>query len=127
MKLPKEKSSAAARDAKCRLENPLTEAQKAEKAAVEAERLRKIQRTTDRNSEILRAMIERRSVARAEGLSAEASRNSTRRKLHPLTVNEKAEKARVDAKRRSVARAELLAAEAIQKSTHRKIDQSVDV
>ncbi len=32
MKLPKEKSAAAARDAKRRLENPLTKAQKAEKA-----------------------------------------------------------------------------------------------
>ena len=42
MKLPKEKSAVAARHAKRRLENPLTETQKAEKAAVEAERLRKI-------------------------------------------------------------------------------------
>jgi len=31
------------------LENPLTVAQKAEKATEDAERLRKIQRTTDRN------------------------------------------------------------------------------
>ena len=54
MKLPKEKTAAAARHAKRRLENPLTEAQKSEKAAVEAERLRKIQRTADRNSERLR-------------------------------------------------------------------------
>ena len=43
MKLPNAKSTAAARDAKRRLENSLTEAQKAEKVAVEAERLRKIQ------------------------------------------------------------------------------------
>jgi hypothetical protein len=43
MKLPNEKTAAAAaREAKRRLENLLTEAQKAEKAAVEAERLRKI-------------------------------------------------------------------------------------
>ncbi len=42
MKVPKEKTAAAARDAKRRLENPLTEAQKAEKAAAESERLRKI-------------------------------------------------------------------------------------
>jgi hypothetical protein len=45
MKLPKEKSAASAREAKRRLENPLTKAQKAEKAADDAERLRKIQRT----------------------------------------------------------------------------------
>ena len=42
MKLPKEKSAAAAREAKRRLENPVTEAQKVEKATAEAERLRKI-------------------------------------------------------------------------------------
>ncbi len=42
MKLPNLKSAAAAREAKRRLENPLTEAQKAEKAEVDAERLRKI-------------------------------------------------------------------------------------
>ncbi len=42
MKLPKEKSAAAARNAKRRLENPLTEAQNTEKAPVDAERLRKI-------------------------------------------------------------------------------------
>ncbi len=50
MKLPKEKSAAAARHAKRRLENPLTEAQKAEKDEVDAERLRKIQWKADRNS-----------------------------------------------------------------------------
>ncbi len=58
MKLLKEKSNAAAREAKRRLENPLTEAQKVEKAAVNAERLRKIQGTADRNSGRLRAMAE---------------------------------------------------------------------
>ncbi len=42
MKLPKEKSAAAARHAKRRLENPLTKAQKAEKAEVDAERLTKV-------------------------------------------------------------------------------------
>ena len=83
--MPKEKSAAAARDAKRRLEKPLTKAQKAEKAAVKAERLRKIQRLADRNSERLRAMAERRSAAGFEGLAAKASRNSTRRRLHPLT------------------------------------------
>ena len=41
MKVPKEKSAAAARVAKRRLENPLTKAQKIEKAAAEAERQRK--------------------------------------------------------------------------------------
>ena len=39
MKLPDEKTAATARDAKRRLESPSTEAQKAEKAAVNAERL----------------------------------------------------------------------------------------
>ncbi len=106
MKSPNEKSAAATREAKRRLENPLTEAQKAEKAAVEAERLRKIQRTAYRNSERLRAMAKRRSVAGAEGLATEASRKSARRKSHPLTVDEKAEKAKADAERRSVAGAE---------------------
>ena len=43
MKLTKEKSAASAREAKRRLENPLTEAKKAEKVAAEAERLHKIQ------------------------------------------------------------------------------------
>ncbi len=42
MKVPKEKTAAVARETKRRLENPLTEAPKAEKAAAEAERLRKI-------------------------------------------------------------------------------------
>jgi len=36
MKLPKEKSSVAAREAKRRLENPAAEAQQVEKVAVEA-------------------------------------------------------------------------------------------
>ena len=42
MKLPKMKFAVAACGAKRRLENPLTETQKAEKDAVNAERLRKI-------------------------------------------------------------------------------------
>ena len=42
MKLPKEKTAAAANKAKRRLENVLTKAQKTEKTAVEAVRLRKI-------------------------------------------------------------------------------------
>ena len=78
MKLPKEKSATAAREAKRRLENPLTEAQKVdEKVATEAERLRKIQRAAFRNSERLRAKAERRSAAGAEGLAAKSSRKST--------------------------------------------------
>ncbi len=48
----------------------------------------------------LRAKAERRSAAGVEGLATEASRLSSRRKLHPLTVDEKVEKARADAKRR---------------------------
>ncbi len=124
MNLPKEKSTVAERETKRRLENPLTEAQKAEKVAVDAERLRKIQRTIDRNSERLKVMAARRSAAGVEGLATEASRLSTRRILHPLTVDEKAEKARADADRRSVAGAEYLAAEAIRKSAHRKINLS---
>jgi hypothetical protein len=40
MKLPNEKTAVAANKAKRRLENPLTKAQKAEKVAVETERLR---------------------------------------------------------------------------------------
>ena len=75
MKLPNQKTAVAARDTKRRLENPLIEAQKVAKAAVEAERLRKIHRTADRNSERLRAKVERRSVAGAEMLPASASRN----------------------------------------------------
>jgi hypothetical protein len=117
MKLPKEKSAA---EAKRRLENPLTEAQKAEKAAVDAERLCKIKRTADRNSERLRAKAKIRSAVGVEGLAGEASRLSTRRKFHPLTNDEKAEKARLEAEKRSAAWAELLAAETIRKPTQRK-------
>ncbi len=124
MKLPKEKSAVAAREAIRQLENPLTEAQNSEKGAVETERIRKIQRTKDRNSENLRAMAERRSVAGAEGLAAEASRKSSRRKSHPLTADEKAEKARADAERRNVAGAKFVVADAIRKSAHRKINPS---
>ncbi len=110
MKLPKEKYAASARDAKRRLQNPLIEAQKAEKVAVNAERLRKIQWTADRNNERLRAMAETRSGAGAKGLAAKASRNSTRRKLHPLTSDEKVTKAKAEAEWRSVAEAKLSAA-----------------
>jgi len=81
----------------------LTEAQKSEKATVEAERLRKIQRTAYRNIERLRDMAERRSVAGAKGIAANASRNSNRRKLHPMIVDGKAENARAEVERRSVA------------------------
>jgi alkanesulfonate monooxygenase SsuD/methylene tetrahydromethanopterin reductase-like flavin-dependent oxidoreductase (luciferase family) len=98
--LPKEKSAAAIREAKRRLENPLTEAQKAEKAADDVERLRKIHRTADRNSKRLRVMVERRSVAGAnKELAAKATRLSTHRKTNPSTVEEKAKKALADAVR----------------------------
>ena len=60
-------------------------------------------------------MAERRRAAGVEGLATEAFRISTRRKLHPLTVDEKVEKAKADAERRSVTGAEFLAAEAIRK------------
>ena len=45
MKAAKDKTSVAARKSKRRLENPLTEAQKAEKVVAEVERQRKNQRT----------------------------------------------------------------------------------
>ena len=76
--------------------------------------------TADRNSERLRAKEERRRVAGAEGLAAEASRKSTRRKSHPLRVDEKVKKARAEAERRSAVGTDFLAAEAIWKSAHRK-------
>jgi hypothetical protein len=60
MKASKEKTAVAGRDAKRRLENPLTEAQKVEKVAAEIERQRKIQRTADEKCERLRVMAERR-------------------------------------------------------------------
>ena len=64
-------------------------------------------------------MAERRSVVGAEGLAAEASRKSTRRKLHhPLTIDKKAEKVRVETERRNVAGAAFLVAEATRKSAH---------
>ena len=120
MKLPNEKFAVAAREAKRRLENPLTKAQKVEKATVDAERLRKISWTANKNSERLRANAERRSAAGDEGLAAEASRLSTRRKSHPLTPDEKVTKARAEAERRSAARAELAAAQATRVSQRRK-------
>ena len=113
MKLQKEKFAAAAREAKRWLENPVIEAPKAEKAAAEAEQLSKIQRTADGYSERARAKAERRSAAGVEGLAAEASRKSTRRKSHPLTADEKAEKVRVETEmRRNAASAEFLVADA---------------
>ncbi len=59
-----------------------------------------MQRTAYKNSQRLRAKAERRRAAGVEGLAANASRNSTRRKLHPLTVDEKAEKAKAEAESR---------------------------
>jgi len=121
MKLPKEKYAAAAREGKRRLKNSLT---KAQKVAVDAERLRKTQRTACRNSERLRAMTETRSATGAEGLAAKASRISTRRKLHPLRVDEKVEKARAKAKKRSATSTDFLAVEASWLSAHRKSNPS---
>jgi hypothetical protein len=65
-------------------------------------------------------MAERRSAAGTEGLASGTSRLSTRRKLHPLTVDEKAEKARLEAERRIIVGAKLLVAETTRKSTRRK-------
>ena len=67
-------------------------------------------------------MAERRSAAGAEGLATEASRKSNRRKLHPLTIDEKAKKARADLERRSVAGAGFLADEATRISACSKIN-----
>ena len=75
MKASKEKIAATARKAKRRLENLMTEAQKAEKVVAEVESQRKIQRMVDEKCERLRAMAERRCVAGSEGLAAEATEN----------------------------------------------------
>ena len=122
MKLPKQKSAAVVDKAKRRLENPVAKAQKFEKAADDAERLRKIQRTVGSNIERLRAMAERQSATGAKGLAVEASRKSTRRKTHPQIFDEKVEKARAEAKRRSVAGTGFLAVEATRLSSRRKTD-----
>jgi hypothetical protein len=71
-------------------------------------------------------MVKTRSATGAEGLAAKASRKSTRRKLHPLTADEKAETARAEAKRRNVTGAEFLAAEATRKSARSKINPLTD-
>ncbi len=73
MKASKKKTAAAARHAKRRLENPLTEAEKAEKMVAEAERQRRIQRTADEKCEKLRAMAKKRCAAGVEGLATEAT------------------------------------------------------
>jgi hypothetical protein len=71
----KEKTAAAAREAKRRLvDNPLTGAENREKELVEVERHGKIQRTAGKNSERARVEAERRSAARVGGLKAEAAR-----------------------------------------------------
>jgi hypothetical protein len=74
MKAQKEKAAAAARDAKRRLDNPLTEAEKAKKSAAEVEWQRLIQRTADEKSERAKVEKKRRSAARVGGLEAEATR-----------------------------------------------------
>jgi hypothetical protein len=65
-------------------------------------------------------MAETRSATGVEELAVEASRNSTRRKLHPLKVEEKAEKARAEVERHSVVGAELPAAQGVRLSQRRK-------
>ena len=74
MKARKEKTAAAARETIRRLNNPLTEAEKAKKSAAEAERKRKIQWTADEKSERARVEAERRSAAGVGGLAADATR-----------------------------------------------------
>jgi len=88
------KTAVSARKAKRRLETPLTEAAKSEKVVAEVERQRKIHRTTVQKNEKSRVKAERRSTARVGGLAAEATRNSSRRKCHPLTNEQNYEKAR---------------------------------
>ena len=80
MKASKEYHAVAARDSKIRLDKPFAEIQKTEKVSAEAIRQRKSQRTADEKCERLRAMAKRRRVAGMEGLAAEATRKSSRRK-----------------------------------------------
>jgi hypothetical protein len=80
MQTSKQKSAAAERDAKHRLENPLTEAKNDEKIVVEAERQQKIRQTAEEKCERLRAKAERRCVAGLKGLAVEATRKSSRHK-----------------------------------------------
>jgi hypothetical protein len=101
MKARKEKIVVAARETKRRLDNPFSEAEKAEKSVAQAERRRKIHRTADEKCERARVEAERRCAAGVEGLAAEATRKSSRRKCHPLTNEQKFEKARVNDARRS--------------------------
>ena len=83
MKVSKRKTAVAERKTKRCLENLLTEAQKSEKVAAEAERQRKIQRTAVEKSEKARVEAERRSVIK-------------------LTDEQKSEMTRLDAKRRRI-------------------------
>ena len=99
----------------------MTEAQKAEKEAADAERLRKIQRTANGNIERLGAMAARRIATGAARLAAEAFRKSTRRKNYPQKIDEKVEKARAKAERRSALGTEFLAVEAARLSSRLKI------
>jgi len=102
MKALKEKTADAARHAKRRLENPLTEAQKAGNVVAEAERQRTIRWPADEKCERLRAKAERRSITGVEELVAEAKQKSLRRKSPPQTTFKKVEKTRVEVERRSV-------------------------
>ena len=101
MKASKETTAVATRKAKRRLENPLTEAQKAEKNVAEVERYRKVLRTADAKCEWARVEAERRCAAGVEWLVVEAMRKLSRRKWHALTYEQKSEKARVEVERRS--------------------------
>ena len=71
MKASKEKNVIAARDAKRRLENPLTEVQKSKIVVDEAERQRKIKRTADKKCERPRIVAKGRCTAGVEGLAVE--------------------------------------------------------
>ena len=62
MKATKEKTAVAAREAKRRLENPVTDAQKSEKFVVEVERQQKIQRTAIKKFVKTRVEAKRRSA-----------------------------------------------------------------
>jgi hypothetical protein len=92
MKARKEKSVVATRETKRRLDNArqsasekCSEAEKAKKSVAEAERQRKIHRMADKKCERSRVEAERRCAAGVEGLTADATRKSFRRKCHPLT------------------------------------------
>jgi len=85
------KDAVGARKAERPLENYFTEARKVEKVVTEFERHRKIRQTADEKSKRVRVDGKRRRVARVEGLAADATRKPIRRKINPLTIDEKVE------------------------------------